>query len=187
MELVRFAKEMYEEHRMDLVRFLPIVSKLERAIGRTQEYMISVGIKETCRICAMETGSCCKRGMERIYGVEILLINLLMGVELPERRYREDLCFFCGKNGCRLKAREGICVTYLCDRIDVDRTEFNKVCSLELGYLSLLKVKLRRFLDQRVPRSSSFVGFWRSHHPKPLSSGRYTFYDDEGRSTLRRR
>ena len=128
--------------------------KLNEAIDATWKFMRSVGITEVCRLCALETGSCCKRWVEDIYDEVILLINLLLGVDLPKRRYRDDLCIFCGENGCMLRARESACVTYLCDRIDVDRIEFNKVASVELGHLSFLKVKIRRFIDQRVPRSS---------------------------------
>ncbi len=144
----RFGEELMRRFGAELLR-------LERAVDDTREYMRSVGISETCRVCAMETGSCCKRWVEEEYDEVVLLINLLLGVDLPEERYREDLCFFCGENGCVLKAREGFCVTYLCERIDVDRFEFNRIASVELGVLSLLKVKIRRFLDQRVPRSSS--------------------------------
>jgi len=126
--------------------------------------MRSVGITETCRICALETGSCCLRWVEDVYDVTTLLINILLGVKLPKSRYREELCYFVRENGCILKARESICVTYLCERIDVDRVEFNRIASADLGILSLLKVKIGRFLDQRVPRSSSGIRFWRSHH-----------------------
>ncbi len=136
-------------------RYSDVIERLDEAIDRTKEYMRSVGITEICRQCALETGSCCWRWVEDVYEVPTLIVNMLLGVELPKERYREDLCFFCGEEGCRIKAREGICVTYLCDRIKIDRVEFNRVASKELGYLSYLKVRIGRFLDQRVPRSSS--------------------------------
>jgi len=162
---IELAKDIYNRFGSELRRrYGKILNKLDKAIDETWRYMRSVGITEICRQCALETGSCCRRWIEDLYDEITLLINLLLGVDLPERRYKEDLCFFCGENGCRLRARESICVTYLCDRIDVDRTEFNKIASVELGYLSLLKVKIRRFIDQRVPRSSSGIRFWRSHH-----------------------
>ncbi len=145
-------------------RYSNIIEKLDKAIDETWKHMRSVGITEICSICALETGSCCWRWVEDIYDVPTLLINLLLGVELPKERYDERLCFFCGKDGCRIRAREGICVTYLCEKIEIDRVEFNRIASKELGYLSYLKVRIGRFLDQRVPRSSSSVGFWQSHH-----------------------
>ena len=185
-EKIELAKAIYDEYGEVLKsKYCEILRRLDQAIGRTWDYMRSTGITEICRRCAIETGSCCWRWIEDLYDVETLLINLLLNVELPRERYRENLCLFCGENGCKLRAREGICVTYLCERIDVDRIEFNSVCSVELGLMSLLKVRIRRFLDQRVPRSSSYIGFWRSHHPQALSFGRYTVFDDEGRSTLR--
>ncbi len=154
-EKIELAKVIYEDHGIVLKsRYEEILRRLDRAIERTRAYMREMGIVEACRLCAIETGSCCWRWVEDIYSVETLLINLLLDVELPKSRYREDLCFFCSENGCRLKAREGICVTYLCDRIDVDRVEFNRICSTELGLLSLLKVKMSSFL--RKTQSSSF-------------------------------
>jgi len=153
---ITLAKVIYNRFGDELKsRYNEILRKLDEAIDETWRYMRSTGITEICKQCALETGSCCRRWVEDLYDEIILVINLLLGVEFPKERFKEELCFFCGKNGCMLRAREGTCVTYLCDRIDVDRTEFNKVCSLELGYLSLLKVKIRRFIDQRVPRSSS--------------------------------
>jgi hypothetical protein len=44
----------------------------------------------------------------------LLLINLLFGVELPERREIPEGCFFVGEKGCRLLARHTFCVNYLC-------------------------------------------------------------------------
>ncbi len=152
---ISFAEKIYDLFGESLSRkWKDELHKLNEAIDGTWEFMRSVGITETCRRCALETGSCCKRWVEDVYDETTLVINLLLGVDLPKERYRDDLCFFCGENGCRLRAREGACVTYLCDKIDVDRVKFNRVASIELGYLSLLKVKIRRFVDQRVPRSS---------------------------------
>jgi len=88
-----------------------------------------------------------------LYDEVTLLINLLLDVDLPDRRYKEELCFFVGENGCT-------CVTYLCDKIDVDRAEFNRIASVELGYLSLLKVRI----------SSSIRGF-HDHHLASDSGG----------------
>ncbi len=164
-EKIYMAKIVFEHFGKYLEkRYSNIIERLDKAIDETWKHMRSVGITEICRQCALETGSCCWKWVEDIYGVPTLLINLLLGVELPKKRYRENLCFFCGENGCRIRAREGICVTYLCDRIKIDRVEFNRMASKELGYLSYLKVRIGRFLDQRVPRSSSGIGFWRSHH-----------------------
>ncbi len=164
-ERIEIAEVLFECFGKYLRRkYLNLIERLDRAIDETWRYMRSVGITETCRMCALETGSCCWRWVEDLYDVPTLIVNLLLGVEFPKERYDERLCFFCGEKGCRIRAREGICVTYLCDKIEISRVEFNRVASKELGYLSYLKVRIGRFLDQRVPRSSSGIGFWRSHH-----------------------
>jgi hypothetical protein len=116
--------------------------------------MRELGVTDICRQCALETGSCCKKGIEEVYDETTLLINLLLGVELPKERYKDDGCFFLGKNGCLLRAREGICVTYLCDRIlkhiGERKAELHKLAGKELGLLSVLKVKIRRFIDYKL-------------------------------------
>jgi hypothetical protein len=108
----RFKDELLND---DEIRTL--LDKLNSAIESTWRFMRELGITEICKECALETGSCCKRWVEDRFDVATLLINLLLGVELPKKRYKEDGCFFVGEKGCRLKAREVICVTFLCDRI----------------------------------------------------------------------
>lgn len=96
---------------------------LERSIENTYEHMGGLGTLEECTKCAQVTGSCCSRKIEKMYDKRTLLVNLLMGIELPREREIEDGCFFQGVEGCKIKAREIICVDYFCPRIHetVDR------------------------------------------------------------------
>ncbi len=131
------------------IRYL--LKKLDEAIDRTKECMRRLGITEICRECALETGSCCKRWVEEEHDVSILLINLLLGVELPKERYRDDLCFFCGEKGCRIKAREVICVTFLCDRIKErigleKEIELQRIAGEELELCFKLQEKIKEKL-----------------------------------------
>ncbi len=152
-ERIKKARKLYDLYGERLLRddrISELINRLERAVERTWSYMREIGVTEVCRECAMEVGSCCKRWVEDEYDVEILLINLLMGVELPERRYREDLCFFCGENGCRLKAREVICVNFLCDRVlrrigDKEK-ELQRIAGEELETCFILRDEIRKRL-----------------------------------------
>jgi len=165
---IALAKYVYYEFGELLLNNLKdYLIKLDSAIESTWRCMRELGITDICRQCALETGSCCKRWIEDVYDETTLLVNLLLGVKLPEDRFKPDGCFFLGKGGCLLRARESICVTYLCDRIlntiGDKKMELYKLAGMELGLLSILKVKLKRFIDQRVPRSSQ-LRFWRYHH-----------------------
>lgn len=91
------------------------LTKYRRALSVTQERMFRAGVIRACTICAAGTGgSCCFQGAEEWYDEVLLLINLLFGVELPERREIPEGCLFVGEKGCRLLARHAFCVNYLC-------------------------------------------------------------------------
>ncbi len=94
-----------------------LLDRLGSAIKASHRCMVELGIVDICRECAAEGNCCCRKWVENEYGEEILLINLLLGVELPSRRAIPDACFFLTPTGCMLKAREVICVDFLCDRI----------------------------------------------------------------------
>jgi hypothetical protein len=80
--------------------------------------MIDYGVVATCRHCdENEGGSCCGAGIENHYNPVILLINLLMGATLPQERQIENGCYFLSSRGCTLKARDVLCVNYLCLQI----------------------------------------------------------------------
>jgi|Deesub1362A_J573_1020465.scaffolds.fasta_scaffold00306_25 hypothetical protein len=102
---------------------------LDECIERTYNCMEEVGILKECSECAERTGSCCGRGIENRYDRTVLLINLLMGVKIPSER-EQDGCFFLGSKGCKLRAREVLCVNYLCDRI-CNNIEHEKIVELQ--------------------------------------------------------
>jgi hypothetical protein len=85
------------------------------AIRNTQEVMNQVRIIETCSGCACEgSGSCCFQGVEEWYDHVLLLMNLVLGIQLPECGDVPNGCLFLGSRGCRLLARHSFCVNYLC-------------------------------------------------------------------------
>jgi hypothetical protein len=89
--------------------------KYREAVSLTLEQMNRAGVMRACSLCAAGSGgSCCFQGVEEWYDDVLLLINLLLGVALPEERQVADGCFFVGEKGCRLVARHAFCVNYLC-------------------------------------------------------------------------
>lgn len=91
--------------------------QLNQNIEATWNEMVSIGVVRECRDCAVKEGSCCGTDMENKYDEVLLLINLLLGRILPSQAYDTNSCYFLGENGCLLRAREVICVNYLCQRI----------------------------------------------------------------------
>ena len=91
--------------------------QLDQNIEATWNEMVSNGVVRECSDCAVKEGSCCGAGMENSYDEVLLLINLLIGRTLPSQAYDTTSCYLLGENGCLLRAREVICVNYLCQRI----------------------------------------------------------------------
>lgn len=118
------------------------IEELRRKIELTKKAMKKSGISDECRKCAEMIGSCCGRGIENRYDRVVLLINLMLGVELPDER-ETDGCFFLGKNGCKLVAREVLCINYLCERImqNISRDkiiELQNIAGEEMDYFFYL-------------------------------------------------
>ena len=191
---IAWAEACHREKGADLlgdreVGFL--LERLKRAIQASHREMAQAGIMELCRLCEdKDGGSCCGRGLENKYTGTLLLINLLLGHSIPTRRYDPAGCFFLGKKGCELLARQVICINYLCHKI-TDRLDPQKIAPLrekeghELGLLfhlcELIKNKLKhvtraklnedirntlsavaRFYDRRKVGDVGALGFRRS-------------------------
>jgi hypothetical protein len=90
---------------------------LKAAIDRSRRARAQSGILEACGDCERNGGSCCGAGLENHYTDLLLLINLLLGVELPTERLDPKSCLFLGEQGCRLLARHVLCINYLCHAI----------------------------------------------------------------------
>lgn len=129
-----------------------LLNKLDTAIRSTYNSMLEVGVVRECRECALHGGSCCRKGIDDRYDGTILLLNRLLGVELPSKRAEPEDCFFLGPNGCTLKIREVICVNYLCERI-VKCIDHQKIIYLqtvageELETLFILKERIKKIIQ----------------------------------------
>jgi hypothetical protein len=95
-----------------------LLAELRSQVVASRESMVAAGLVEKCRICEEEEGgSCCGRGMEDHYDGVLLLINLMLGAGIEAEWRDEETCLFLGSAGCRLPARDHICVNYLCMKL----------------------------------------------------------------------
>ena len=95
-----------------------LLADLERCIRISRESMLEFRIVEICKRCDEEEGgSCCGAGMENKFDTFLLLLNLLLGVTLPEHHLRRDSCYLLTDKGCILKVRLVLCIDFLCDKI----------------------------------------------------------------------
>ena len=132
-EKIAWAKMCYEEKGglfLKDERCATLLSRLKGAVHASHTAMAEAGIADECRTCEeREGGSCCGAGLENKYDGTLLLINLLLGIQLPKRRSDPPSCLFLGPDGCLLIARQVICVNYLCKKIE-DRINPSKIAVL---------------------------------------------------------
>ncbi|MBW2028472.1 MAG: hypothetical protein JRH06_03410 [Deltaproteobacteria bacterium] len=136
------------------------IADLNRSIRASHRAMEEAGIREICRSCEKEDGgSCCGKGMERKYDGPLLLINLLLGQDIPKTRQNPRSCLFLGTQGCLLPARHVICINYLCAKI-TDRINPDSISMLrdkegqEIEYLFLVKERILNLLRIHGGRDS---------------------------------
>ena len=128
--------------------------QLDQNIEATWNEMVSNGVVRECSDCAVKEGSCCGAGMENSYDEVLLLINLLIGRTLPSQAYDTTSCYLLGENGCLLRAREVICVNYLCQRISrsIQKEKLihlQKIAGEELNTLFMLEEDIKKGLKGR--------------------------------------
>ncbi|MBN1106093.1 MAG: hypothetical protein JXL84_21975 [Deltaproteobacteria bacterium] len=129
-----------------------LLESLNSAIRDSRRTMAQAGIVEECGNCEQKRGgSCCGLGLENYYSGNLLLINLLLDVELPDRRSEPRSCFFLGPRGCLLAARHVICINYLCEevtsRINPSRiAELREKEGVEVNLLFQLNERLLKVL-----------------------------------------
>lgn len=133
-----------------------LLKRLKEAVESSHREMTDSGIIRICRDCDRnEGGSCCGRGLENHYSGVLLLINLLLGVELPKTRHDPSGCFFLDQDGCRLRARHVICINYVCKRITQSippqaLADLREKEGEELKCLFLLNERIIKFIREKV-------------------------------------
>ncbi len=111
---LRFGRDLGEDSR-----FASLFYRYRESIKTSRQVMDQCGLGHMCAHCATEIpgGGCCGEGIDDWYDELLLLFNLLMEIDLPRERLREEECLFLGPKGCLLSARHHFCVNYLCHRI----------------------------------------------------------------------
>ena len=108
-----------------------LLKGLDLDIEATQSAMVRAGIVNECSDCAMSgQETCC--GVSTGYKCDsiLLLINLLLGRNLPSVPADAHLCHFLTKHGCALRARHVICINFVCQRLR-DVIPHNLLCSVQ--------------------------------------------------------
>ena len=130
---IAWAENCYQELRDKLLGDEKIADTLRSfkvSSQDTHKEMITAGVVDECKNCEQrEGGSCCGTGLENKYNSTLLLINLLLDIKIPKKRYDPSSCFFLGKEGCQLVARHVICVNYLCKKV-TNRIDPQKIALL---------------------------------------------------------
>jgi hypothetical protein len=121
---IAWAEERYRERGTALrsdEEIAHLLDRLRAAADDSHRAMVACGIVELCTACERdEGGSCCGAGLEDRYDGVTLLINRLLGAALPAQRRDRASCHFLGESGCLLRARDVICINFLCKKIETD-------------------------------------------------------------------
>lgn len=155
-EKIAWAENCYRSKGRTILRdkrVRDLLQRLREAARSSHDEMVQTGLVSICRNCEeKEGGSCCGLGLERKYTGLLLLINLLLGTEIPKKRLDPSSCFFLGERGCHLQARQVICINYLC-KSATDRLEPQNLAALrekegiEIETLFLLNEKIKDILN----------------------------------------
>ena len=122
-------------------KIVGLLSQFKSAVRASRQEMNKTGVVALCRECDQEEGgSCCGRGLENKYDAWLLLINRLLGVDLPRGRQQAEGCFFLGEKGCLLMARHVICINYMCKKItnDIHPSALNTLREMEGAEINCL-------------------------------------------------
>ncbi len=158
---IRIAETIFGAHQKDLCSHPVLINQLERyrtSIDRTTLVMKEIGMVNGCAECAQRTGSCCFREVEEGYDHVMLLVNLLMGIPLPQKREISGNCYFLGKRGCKLMARDSFCINYICT--DLKRalgpstvSDFSAIADEEIFRGWQIELTIRQWLDSQIGSS----------------------------------
>lgn len=132
------------------------LKELKNKADASSRMAVHSGVADACRRCDQEEGgSCCGAGIENRYTPELLLINLMLGADLPDSKLMKGSCFFLGTRGCTLPARDILCINYLCTRLqkEIPSEELHHLQSItgeEMDFLFRLHNDIRNFIKRKT-------------------------------------
>jgi len=95
-----------------------LLAKFKEQLHATNQLFADLDVAADCASCCdRDQGPCCFDGAQGWYDLRLLLINLLLGVKVPERPELVDDCWFNSPTGCKLLAKESICLNFFCPDI----------------------------------------------------------------------
>ncbi|NPA40146.1 MAG: hypothetical protein GXO57_06870 [Thermodesulfobacteria bacterium] len=121
LEKIKVAEELFDawnDYFYKDEEFMNMLKNYEKAVIKSNETMEKFGTFKECYVCSvLEKKGCCKAGLENEVTVNILLINMFLGKEIPKEREVPLRCFFVGPTGCKIFARPFLCRDYFCKRL----------------------------------------------------------------------
>ncbi len=157
-EKINAAQELFKAWGEEMLRdakLSNLIEALHKKVSASEKANLELGVAEACKRCDEEDGgSCCGAGIEDRYTPHLLLINLLLGGALPVERCYSDGCYFLGRGGCGLIARDILCTNYLCARIQkllphTDLLTLQAVTGDEMETVFLLNEAVKQFIRRR--------------------------------------
>ena len=127
-----------------------LLAQLDQQIEETQKALVASGIARECADCAVNgEGTCCGKRTGYKYDSVLLLVNLLLGREIPMQQQDPDSCYFLTREGCILRARHVICVNFICPRLSRNiqpqiLIEVQNTAGKELDTLFLLEEYIKK-------------------------------------------
>jgi len=148
---INFSTSIFEKDKKRFfsdTNLIKLLSDYKNALENTQKAMYEIGMSDICADCAQNTGgSCCGEGIEDWFDSSLILINLLLGVNIPEKRNVNKGCWFLGETGCLIMAKHTICVNYLCKRLQ------NELSQEKIKYFQecmLKETEILFYLEERI-------------------------------------
>lgn len=130
------ARAIWSEHGKAIMALPGVaehVDELRAAVESNWALMRRLEVVSCCSRCASEKpgGGCCGATIENWYDHCILIMNLMLGVEIPDERIDSESCIFLGPTGCRLMARFHFCINYLCQDIKnfLSQKQLEELCA----------------------------------------------------------
>jgi hypothetical protein len=115
------AKKVYATLGNEIIsnpQLAELLAGFKEQIQGTNRLFKEFDVAADCAACCdREKGPCCFDGAQGWYDLRLLLINLLLGVEVPDSPELMDDCWFNSPTGCKLLAKDSICLNFFCPDI----------------------------------------------------------------------